>query len=63
MFYSFPSHPWGKATALVEERVKSTLQGLEAMIKASEAQDAGAAACCGGGEDFRDLTNKYYMNL
>lgn len=31
-----------KATALVEERVKSTLQGLEAIIKASEAQDAGA---------------------
>jgi hypothetical protein len=28
--------------ALVEERVKSTLQGLQAMIKASEAQDAGA---------------------
>lgn len=31
-----------KAMALVEERVKSTLQGLQAMIKASEAQDAGA---------------------
>eukprot|EP00435_Cladocopium_sp_Y103_P052395 s532_g16.t1 len=33
---------WGKVTALVEERVKSTLQGLEAMIKASDVHDAGA---------------------
>ena len=38
--------------ALVEERVKSTLQGLQAMIKASEAQDAGAG--CWWWEDFWD---------